>query len=176
MAGATLARQQMSVRMAGARASLNLACGYVAGSGQHTDYTLEVVHEAAHTTSRILAKGVAAGDGRGVVQGKVVVRSEAQKSDSHQMSRALLLSTRAEIDQKPELEIFADDVKCGHGATVGTIDANQLFYLQSRGVPEHEARSMLIAAFMCEITERVPEALGDKLEDWLGVRMARLAG
>ena len=93
------------------------------GEGQHTDFTLEVVHEAPHTTSRIVAKGIASGTGHGVVQGRVIVKPEAQKSDSHQLSRALLLSPHAEIDQKPELEIFADDVKCGHGAAIGALDA-----------------------------------------------------
>ncbi len=172
--GAAMARQQLSARLVGRGASFNLACAYAAGDGQHTDYTVDVVHHADHTTSRILARGVASGDGRGVVQGKVVVKPEAQKSDSYQMSRALLLSPRAEIDQKPELEIFADDVKCGHGATIGAIDVNQLFYLQSRGVPEREARQMLVDAFMGEITERVPDAYRDVVEHWLAGRMMEL--
>ena len=173
--GAAMARQQVHARLAGSGASFDLACAYAAGDGQHTDYTLEVVHEAAHTTSRILAKGVASGNGRGVVQGKVIVRPEAQKSDSHQMSRALLLSPGAEIDQKPELEIFADDVKCGHGATIGSLDANQLFYLQSRGIPEQEARGMLVSAFMGEIAQRLPAGYRDEVEHWLASRMKGLA-
>lgn len=173
--GAAMSRQQMQARLTGSGASFDLACAYAAGDGQHADYTLDVVHEAAHTTSRILAKGVASGSGRGVVQGKVVVKPEAQKSDSHQMSRALLLSPGAEIDQKPELEIFADDVKCGHGATIGSIDANQMFYLQSRGVPEQEARGMLVSAFVGEIAQRIPDLYREEVEHWLAGRMKGLA-
>jgi len=174
---AALARQEMHVRLAGTGASFNFACAYVAGSGEHTDYALEVVHEAPHTTSRILAKGVAAGTGHGVVQGRVIVRPHAQKSDSHQLSRALLLSPHAEIDQKPELEIFADDVKCGHGAAVGALDKNQLFYLRTRGIPEREAHAMLIAAFLDEIAERIADvAWRAHTQAWLAGRMAQVGG
>lgn len=174
--GAALARQQATARLTGAGAAFSLACAYAAGEGQHTDYTLEVTHEAPHTTSRIVAKGVAAGNGHGVVQGRVIVKPDAQKSDSHQMSRALLLTPHAEIDQKPELEIFADDVKCGHGAAIGALDANQLFYLRARGIPEAEARSMLVAAFLGEVTERLPDPYRAAVEAWLSVRMAAVTG
>jgi Fe-S cluster assembly protein SufD len=170
--GAALARQQMSARLTGPGAAFSLACAYAAGEGEHTDFTLDVAHEAPHTTSRILAKGVAAGSGRGVVQGRVIVKPEAQKTDSHQMARALLLSPHAEIDQKPELEIFADDVKCGHGAAVGALDANQLFYLRARGIPEVEARRLLVAAFLGEVTERLPEPYRAPVDAWLAQRMA----
>jgi Fe-S cluster assembly protein SufD len=110
------------------------------------------------------------------VQGRVIVKPDAQKSDSHQMSRALLLTPHAEIDQKPELEIFADDVKCGHGAAIGALDANQLFYLRARGIPEHEARNMLVAAFLGEVTERLPDPYRAAVEAWLATRMAAVAG
>jgi Fe-S cluster assembly protein SufD len=133
---------------------------------------MEVAHEAAHTRSRIVAKGVASGTAHGVVQGRVIVKPEAQKSDSHQLSRALLLTPHAEIDQKPELEIFADDVKCGHGAAVGALDANQLFYLRARGIPEHEARKILVAAFLGEVTELLPEPYRAPVDSWLAARMA----
>jgi Fe-S cluster assembly protein SufD len=174
--GAALARQQVSARLAGSGAAFAHACAYATGEGQHTDFTLEVTHEAPHTTSRILAKGVAAGNGHGVVQGRVVVKADAQKSDSHQMSRALLLTPHAEIDQKPELEIFADDVKCGHGAAIGALDASQLFYLQARGIPEAEARGMLVGAFLGEVTERLPEPYRSPVESWLSARMAAVSG
>jgi Fe-S cluster assembly protein SufD len=169
--GAALARQQARATLSGAGASYSLACAYAAGEGEHTDFTLNVTHEAPNTTSRILTKGVASGSGHGVVQGRVVVKPAAQKSDSHQLSRALLLSAHAEIDQKPELEIFADDVKCGHGAAVGALDANQLFYLRARGIPEADARNMLVAAFLGEITERLPDPYRAPVEAWLAERM-----
>lgn len=173
-AGAALARQQASARLAGTGASYSVACAYVAGEGEHTDFTLDVTHDAPHTTSRILTKGIATGTGHGVVQGRVTVNAAAQKTDSHQLSRALLLSAHAEVDQKPELEIFADDVKCGHGAAIGALDANQLFYLRARGIPEAEARNMLVAAFLGEITERLPEPYRTPVEAWLGRRMSQL--
>jgi Fe-S cluster assembly protein SufD len=174
--GAALARQQAAARLTGAGAAFSLACAYAAGEGQHTDLTLQVAHEAPHTTSRIVAKGVASGTGHGVVQGRVIVKPDAQKSDSHQMSRALLLTPHAEIDQKPELEIFADDVKCGHGAAIGALDANQLFYLRARGIPESEARNLLVAAFLGEVTERLPEPYRAPVEAWLETRMAAITG
>jgi Fe-S cluster assembly protein SufD len=90
------------------------------------------------------------GQSRGVFQGRIEVARGAQGTDGYQMNRALLLSPDAEIDTKPELEIFADDVKCSHGATVGELDAEQLFYLRSRGIPDHEARSILVRAFLAE--------------------------
>jgi Fe-S cluster assembly protein SufD len=173
--GAALARQQAAARLTGPGANFSRACAYAAGEGQHTDFTLQVTHEAPHTTSRIVAKGVAAGTGHGVVQGRVVVQSQAQKSDSHQLSRALLLTPHAEIDQKPELEIFADDVKCGHGAAVGALDANQLFYLRARGIPEAEARNILVGAFLGEVTERLPDPYRGPVEAWLAARMAKVA-
>lgn len=173
-AGAALARQQATARLTGTGASFSRACAYAPGEGQHTDFALEVAHEAPHTTSRIVAKGVASGTGHGVVQGRVIVKPVAQKSDSHQMSRALLLTPHAEIDQKPELEIFADDVKCGHGAAIGALDANQLFYLQARGIPENEARNLLVAAFLAEVTDRLPELFRGPVEAWLASRMTNV--
>ncbi len=173
--GAALVRQQATARLTGAGAVFSRACAYAAGEGQHTDFTLEVAHEAPNTTSRIVAKGVAASTGHGVVQGRVIVQPAAQKSDSHQMSRALLLTSHAEIDQKPELEIFADDVKCGHGAAIGALDANQLFYLRARGIPENEARNLLVAAFLGEVTERLPEPYRTPVEAWLAARMEQVA-
>lgn len=174
--GAGLARQQATVRLTAPGGEFARACAYAVGEAQHTDFTLEVAHEAPRTRSRIVAKGVASGSGHGVVQGRVIVKPEAQKSDSHQMSRALLLTPHAEVDQKPELEIFADDVKCGHGAAVGALDANQLFYLRARGIPEHEARNILVAAFLGEVTERLPEPYRTPVEAWLAGRMATVAG
>jgi Fe-S cluster assembly protein SufD len=174
-AAPALARQQMSARLAGTGASFHLAAAYVAGEGEHTDLTVELTHDAPHTTSRILAKGVASVGGHGVVQGRVIVKPDAQKSDSHQLLRALVLGAHAEIDQKPELEIYADDVKCGHGAAVGALDPSQLFYLRTRGIPEAEARRMLIAAFLGEVTDRLPDPYRAPVETWLTGRMGAVA-
>jgi Fe-S cluster assembly protein SufD len=109
---------------------------------------------------------------RGIFQGKVIVQRDAQKTDGKQSSHGLLLSDAAEFDAKPELEIYADDVVCGHGATSGDIDHNHLFYLRSRGIPEAEAKSMLIAAFVAEAFEAighegVRDALSHFSERWL---------
>ena len=102
-----------------------------------------------------MIRGVLDDRARGVYQGKVRVAEDAQKTDGQQMSRALLLSRKAEVDAKPELEIYADDVVCAHGATVGELDATQLFYLTSRGIPEAHARAMLIEAFLIDAIDSV---------------------
>jgi Fe-S cluster assembly protein SufD len=114
---------------------------------------------------------VLAGRSRGVFQGRIEVARAAQKTDGYQMNQALLLSPEAEVDSKPELEIFADDVKCSHGATVGELDAEQLFYLRTRGIPEPEARSMLVRAFLAEAldlidNEPVRDVLDRLVESW----------
>ena len=117
---------------------------------QHADFTTVVSHDAPCCTSRQTVKNVLSGRARGVFQGKIEVARGAQKTDGYQMNQALLLSPDAEIDSKPQLEIYADDVKCSHGATVGELDADQLFYLRSRGIPEAEARAILVRAFLTE--------------------------
>jgi len=103
-------------------------------------------------------KNVLDGHARGVFQGKIEVARQAQKTDGYQMNQALLLSPDAEIDCKPQLEIFADDVKCSHGATVGELDSDQLFYLVSRGIPAAEARAMLVRAFLDDALNAVTHA------------------
>src|SRR4029079_5005963 len=122
---------------------------------QHCDTTLIVEHRVPRCTSRELFKAVLDNGERGVFQGKVVVSPGAQKTDGKQMAQALLLSETAEFDSKPELEIFADDVVCGHGATSRQIDEELLSYLEARGIPEAEARALLIQAFVGEAIERV---------------------
>ena len=121
--------------------------------------------------SRETCKTVLAGQARGVLQGKILVRREAQKTDGYQMNQALLLSEEAEMDSKPQLEIYADDVKCSHGATIGALDADSLFYLRSRGVPADQARSMLVQAFLHEAFEGLEddvlrEALTEAVDGW----------
>jgi Fe-S cluster assembly protein SufD len=129
------------------------------------DVTTIMDHAVAHTTSRQLFKSVVGGRGRSVNQGRVTVRKGAVKSDSHQLFKALLLSTHAEADAKPELEIFADDVVCGHGTAIGALDADALFYLRARGIPQNEARGLLIRAFLADAIEGFgDEALRNALE------------
>ncbi len=174
-AGARLARRETHVALNGTRAECRLDGAYVADGESHVDNTTRVEHLAPHCTSKQLWKGVLSGSARGVYQGKVLVARGAQKTDAHQLSRALLLSKTAEMDGKPELEIYADDVKCGHGATVGDLDQNHLFYLESRGIDREEAKRMLIEAFVAEVLdnvtdERVREALARLLRHRLDGR------
>jgi Fe-S cluster assembly protein SufD len=141
---------------------------------QHCDTTLVVDHLVPACASRELFKAVLDDEARGVFQGKIVVSSGAQKTDGKQMSQALLLSEAAEFDSKPELEIFADDVVCGHGATSGQIDEDLLFYLKARGIPKSAARALLIQAFVGEAFELIEhEGLRDAFAaasaEWLGV-------
>ena len=132
-------------------------------------------HAVPNCTSRELFKAVLDEESRGVHQGKIVVRPHAQKTDAKMMLGALLLAESAEADHKPELEIFADDVQCGHGATAGALDENLLFYLRSRGLPKREAESLLIESFIGEAFEAVEdaslrEALATEARRWLAAR------
>lgn len=171
--GARLARNEIRVRLAGADARCALAGAYLAGGRQHTDTTTVIDHAEPDTASREVYKGVLDGTARAVFQGRITVHPDAQRSDGHQLNRALLLSDGAEIDSKPALEVFADDVKCSHGATVGEIDDEALFYLRTRGVPEAEARAMLVAAFIDEVLEEIADPV---LRDGFRARVAgRLA-
>jgi len=126
--------------------------------GQHADTTTALDHAAPDCASRQTYKTVLSGRSRGVFQGKILVRQIAQKTDGYQMNQALLLSPEAEIDCKPQLEIYADDVKCSHGATVGALDPEQLFFLRSRGIPKAQAKAMLVEAFLTEAVEAVADA------------------
>lgn len=153
--GARMTRTEVHARLAGAGAATHLNGAQLLSGTQHADFTTVVRHDAPRGTSRQTMRNVLAGRSRGVFQGRIEVARAAQKTDGYQMSRALLLSGDAEIDTKPELEIFADDVKCSHGATVGELDADQLFYLRSRGIPDAEARAMLVHAFLAEALDAV---------------------
>jgi Fe-S cluster assembly protein SufD len=155
--GAHIARTEAHVRLVGAKGIAHLNGAQLLGGTQHADFTTVVRHDAPACTSRQTVKNVLAGRSQGVFQGRIEVARIAQKTDGYQMNQALLLSPDAEIDTKPELEIFADDVKCSHGATVGELDADQLFYLRSRGIPDAEARSMLVRAFLSEALELVSD-------------------
>ena len=153
--GGRLARMEVHARLAGEKSAAHLNAAQLLGGSQHADFTTVVTHDAPSTTSRQTVKNVLTGRSRGVFQGKIEVSRGAQKTDGYQMNQALLLSGEAEIDSKPQLEIYADDVKCSHGATVGELDPDQLFYLRSRGVPEAEARSLLVRAFLDEALDPI---------------------
>jgi Fe-S cluster assembly protein SufD len=146
--GAALSRLEFAIGLEGKNAQAHLSGVGVLRDGAHADITTHVVHAVGDTQSTQLFKYVAGGKSRAVYQGRITVAEGADGSDSRQTAKALLLSERAEADLKPELEIFADDVKCAHGAAVGDLDADSLFYLRARGVPEGEARGLLIHAFL----------------------------
>ena len=155
--GARLARTEVHASLAGPHAAVHLNGAQLLGGSQHGDITTVVRHDAPNCASRQTIKNVLSGRSRGVFQGRIEVARIAQKTDGYQMNQALLLSPTAEIDCKPQLEIYADDVKCSHGATVGELDADQLFYLRSRGVPAAEARAILVRAFLTEAIDTVQD-------------------
>jgi Fe-S cluster assembly protein SufD len=156
--GGRLVRNDLGVLLAGPGAECDLD-GLFHGAGERLvdNHTL-VDHASPHATSRELYKGVLGGRSRGVFRGRVVVRPDAQKSDARQASANLLLSDGAEIDTKPQLEIWADDVRCSHGATIGRLDPEALFYLRSRGLDEGAARDLLTRGFAAEILQRIGSA------------------
>lgn len=146
--GGRLVRSELTARLSGPGAHAALNAAQVLGGTQHADFSTLVTHAAPGCASRQTVKHVLDGKSRGVFQGKIEVHRAAQKTDGYQMNQTLLLSPDAEIDSKPQLEIFADDVKCSHGATVGELDADQLFYMVSRGISRADARALLIRAFL----------------------------
>jgi Fe-S cluster assembly protein SufD len=169
--GARLARTEIHARLGGPGGTAHLNGAQLLRGVQHADFTTVVAHDAPNCTSRQTVKNVLTGRSRGVFQARIEVARGAQKTDGYQMNQALLLSPEAEIDSKPELEIFADDVKCSHGATVGELDADQLFYLRSRGIPDQEARAMLVRAFLAEALDPIAHdavraALEAAVERW----------
>jgi Fe-S cluster assembly protein SufD len=153
--GALLNRQNGVVEYQGENASAKISGSYLLKGIQHADTALIIDHKVPHCMSRELFKCVMDEKARGIFQGKVIVRKDAQKIDGKQSSHALLLSETAEFDAKPELEIYADDVVCGHGTTCGDLNHDHLFYLKSRGIPEAEARAMLVEAFVGEAIETI---------------------
>jgi Fe-S cluster assembly protein SufD len=146
--GAKLSRMELEIALEGEGAEAHLSGVSVLDGKRHNDVTTHMIHRHGDTNSTQLFKHVAAGQSRAVYQGKVTVAKGADGSDSSQTAKALLLGDMAEADLKPELEIFADDVKCAHGAAVGDLDAESLFYLRARGIPEAEARGLLLHAFL----------------------------
>jgi Fe-S cluster assembly protein SufD len=169
--GASLARLNLGTVLQGSGAHVALHGLLAPVASQHLDSHTTIDHAAPHTTSDENYRGIAGERGRGVFNGKVIVRPGAQKTDARQSSRNLLLTAGAEIDTKPELEIYANDVKCSHGATTGQLDAAALFYLRSRGLDEPAARALLIRAFAESILSSVgPPAIRSHLEQLLDER------
>ena len=170
--GGRIARNEIHALLNGRRIECRLNGAYLLRGEQHADNTTVIDHAAPDSMSRELYKGVLDGTSRGVFQGKILVRRDAQKTDGHQLNRALLLSRGAEVDSKPELEIYADDVKCSHGATAGEMDDDALFYLRSRGIDEQTARGLLVNAFVGEAIEQIGhepsrEAFRKVVDGWL---------
>lgn len=171
--GASLARWQGFVTVAGTGAEIGFYGAGMLSGRQHGDIKLEVSHAVPHGRSRELYKSVVDGEADGAFQGRIVVKPDAQKTDAKMMTQALLLSDAAQFASKPELEIFADDVQCGHGATAGQIDETMLFYLLSRGVPRAEAERLLIEAFLADPIDAIgDEALGDALKSTIATWLA----
>jgi Fe-S cluster assembly protein SufD len=173
VSGGEVTRRQIFVRLAGDEAKLSLGGLALIDGARRADTTLRVVHAARAGTSREFYRAIVDDDAVGVFQGKIIVEKAAQKTDGAMKSQAILLSPRAQMNEKPELEIFADDVVCGHGATVASLDPDQVFYLQSRGIPNSEAKAMLLEAFGAEAIDRVEdkllvEPLRNRLAAWLG--------
>lgn len=155
--GAALSRINIYTVLAGAGGEATLNGLYMVDGTQHMDHQTRIEHVAPHCTSHEVYKGVLDGAAHGVFNGKVYVHPEAQKTDGKQTNNNLLLSSDAHVDTKPQLEIFADDVKCTHGATVGQLDVVALFYLRSRGLALDEARTLLTYAFAADVVERIEE-------------------
>lgn len=153
--GARRQRLETTVRHPGGGADVRLDAGYLLAGKRHADLTSTVEHQGVDGTTSQLTKGVARDQSRGVFQGRIVVAEGADRTDARMGHHALILSDRAEIDAKPELLIFADDVQCAHGNTVGALDQDALFYMQQRGMPHDVARALLIEAFVGEVVERM---------------------
>jgi Fe-S cluster assembly protein SufD len=170
--GAGLSRTQIFPRYEGEGAHGDITGLNLVADGQHADITMDATHAVPGTTSKPLFKSIARGRSRAVVQGKLVVARDAQKTDAKFMAQGLMLSDEAEILSKPELEIYADDVVCGHGSTCGRLDDDHLFYLMSRGVPKAEAETMLVRAFLAELLDPIEaaelnEVLQAVVDGWL---------
>jgi Fe-S cluster assembly protein SufD len=155
--GGAVSRYQGYITAAGEGAEIRTHGVNLLNGRQHADTTLFMDHSVPNCRSREIFRAVVDDRGHSVFQGRIMVRPKAQKTDAKMMTRALLLSDEAEADNKPELEIFADDVTCGHGATSGALDGNLLFYLRARGLPEKEAQALLIQAFLGEAIEEIAD-------------------
>jgi Fe-S cluster assembly protein SufD len=175
--GGRLVRNDVAIALQGAAARTDLSGVFLTGAGQHIDNHTTIRHAAGETVSRESFRGIVGEHGRGVFNGRVVVESGCQRIDAQQSSDNLLLGEHAEIDTKPELEIYANDVKCSHGSTVGELDDEQLFYLTTRGLSRGEARRLLTTAFAAVILERIGlDGLRNQATERVTARLDRLMG
>jgi Fe-S cluster assembly protein SufD len=170
--GGALVRREIAIAASGANSKLAIRGVNLVGAGSHVDVTTDLEHVAPHVTASEIFRNVVTGDGHGAFQGRIRVAAPAQKTDARMACNTLLLSDEAEFSAKPELEIFADDVQCGHGATVADILPEHLFYLRARGIPEREARAMLVKGFVEDTfgevaNDELREALIARIENWL---------
>jgi Fe-S cluster assembly protein SufD len=167
--GGALVRNNVHPVLAGEGGECLINGLFIGAGRQHMDNYMKVEHQAPHCGSRQFYNGILDDHARGVFHGRIIVHKGAQKTDAKQTNRNLLLSDTAQIDTKPQLEIYADDVKCTHGATIGQIEENALFYLRSRGLPESEARALLLFAFANESLDRMKPGV---VRNWLGALIA----
>lgn len=170
--GAQLARNDINVRLDAPAAQCNLMGLYLGAGKQHVDFHTSVDHLKPDCSSQELYRGILTDRARGVFNGKVIVHQDAQRTDAQQANHNLLLSRHAEVDTKPQLEIFADDVKCSHGATIGQLDDRMLFYLRARGIAEHQAQRMLTHGFAQQIIDslkhdEIAQEISSIVEEWL---------
>ena len=170
--GAAFSRQEIRLRLIGEGAEVDLNGIYMLRGKQHADIHTTIDHRVPHTTAREVFRGVLDDEALAAFQGKIAVGRQAQKTDGRMLNKTLLLSDRAQIKTKPELEIFADDVQCAHGATTGEIDEDALFYLRSRGIGEERARALMVQAFLAEtIEESLAEDLATQVKSYLDLWM-----
>ena len=162
--GANLSRNETLVKLLSEGASAEVNAAYVMNGWATLDTTTDIEHLSSCTTSHQLVKGVVGGDAKGVFQGKIHIAPNAIKTEGTQLHKALLLTDTAEVDVKPELEIFADDVKCSHGAASGELDEEQLFYMRSRGIGLDEAKQILIDAYLDEVIAKIGN---EKIREWI---------
>ena len=162
--GANLSRNETLVKLLAEGANAEVNAAYVMNGWATLDTTTNIEHLAPNTISHQLVKGVVGGDAKGVFQGKIHIAPHAVKTEGNQLHKALLLTDTAEVDVKPELEIYADDVKCSHGAASGELDENQLFYMRSRGIELEEAKQLLIDAYLNEVIAKIGN---EKIREWI---------
>jgi Fe-S cluster assembly protein SufD len=175
--GGRFARAETFATLLGPDALCRIDGAYLLADTSHADATTRITHTGPGGTTRELFKGAVKDKARGVFQGKILVERPAQQTDARQNHHALMLTEGAEVDAKPELEIYADDVACAHGNTIGALDENALFYMRQRGIPEASARALLVQAFVTEVLDGVShegarEWLTGRVEDWMKVALS----
>ncbi len=172
--GGKIVRNNLSSMLKDTGTMTNFYGLYLPGESQHIDNQTFIDHAHPHCNSNELYKGIIKDRARGVFNGKVMVRQDAQKTNAYQQNSTLVLSDRAVMDTKPQLEIYADDVRCSHGATVGQLDETAVYYLKARGLDDAKARAMLQHAFITEVIEKMPlEQVRDKVDEWVTAKLRK---